>query len=106
MPPYEWYNREIVEWAKKLGLEIINFTPGTGTNADYTTPEMKNYKSSETIWSNLKNFEEKEPNGLNGAILLIHPGTEPARKDKFYELLDNVVGFFYTNGYRFKSLKD
>jgi endoglucanase len=47
MPPYEWYNRQIVDWSRNLGLDVINFTPGTGTNADYTTPEMKNYKSSE-----------------------------------------------------------
>jgi endoglucanase len=106
MPPYEWCNREIIEWAKKLGLDVVNFTPGTGTNADYTTPEMKNYKSSEQIWINLKNFEENEPNGLNGAILLIHPGTEPERTDKFYHLLDNLIGYFYSNGYRFKSFKD
>ena len=106
MPPYEWCNREIVEWAKNLGLDVINFTPGTGTNADYTTPGMKNYKSSEEIWANLKNFEQNEKNGLNGAILLIHPGTAAARTDKFYHLLDNLIGYFYSNGYRFKSLKD
>jgi peptidoglycan/xylan/chitin deacetylase (PgdA/CDA1 family) len=106
MPPYEWYNREIVEWSKKLGLDLINFTPGTGTNADYTTPEMKNYKSSQLLWSNLKTYAENEPNGLNGAILLIHPGTEQTRKDKFYNLLDNLIGYYYSNGYQFKSLKD
>jgi endoglucanase len=106
MPPYEWCNREIVNWAKNLGFDVVNFTPGTGTNADYTTPKMKNYKSSQEIWSNLKNFEDKDTNGLNGAILLIHPGTEPARIDKFYNLLDNLIGYFYSNGYRFKSLKD
>jgi hypothetical protein len=67
---------------------------------------MKNYKSSEKIWSNLKSFEQNQANGLNGTILLIHPGTEPARKDKFYNFLDKLIGYSYTNGYRFKSLKD
>jgi peptidoglycan/xylan/chitin deacetylase (PgdA/CDA1 family) len=78
MPPYEWYNRQIVDWGRNLGLDVINFTPGTGTNADYTTPEMKNYKSSEVIFTNLMNFENKKD--LNGSVLLIHPGTEAARK--------------------------
>ncbi len=56
MPPYEWCNREIVDWSRKLGLHVINFTPGTGTNADYTSPLMKNYKSSEEIWCKAENF--------------------------------------------------
>ena len=106
MPPYEWCNREIVDWCKKLGLDVVNFTPGTGTNADYTTPDMKNYKSSEEIWEKLKIFEQYKPKHLNGAILLIHPGTEPARTDKLYHLLDEMIEYFYTNGYRFKSLKN
>ena len=66
---------------------------------------MKNYKSSETIWTNLKNFEQSQTNALNGAILLIHPGTEAARKDKFYNFLDELIGDSYKSGYHFKSLK-
>ncbi len=104
MPPYEWCNSEIINWCENLGLKVVNFTPGTGTNADYTTPDMKNYKSSQEIWNKLKIFEQYEPEHLNGAILLIHAGTEPARKDKFYNLLDELIEYFYTNGYRFSKL--
>jgi endoglucanase len=100
MPPYEWYNRQIVDWSRNLGLDVVNFTPGTGTNADYTTPEMKNYKSSEIIFNNLLNFENKD--GLNGSILLIHPGTEAARKDKFYLELDELIENFKEKGYSFQ----
>ncbi len=105
MPPFEWYNNEIVEWAGGLGLKVVNFTPGTGTNADYTTPEMKNYKSSELILDNLKNFEKNEIRGLNGAILLIHPGTEKTRKDKLYLKLEEMIEYFGAKGYVFRSLK-
>ena len=38
IPPYEWYNREIAAWSRELGLTLFNFTPGTSSNADYTTP--------------------------------------------------------------------
>ena len=103
MPPYEWYNRQIVDWSRNLGLDVINSTPGTGTNADYTTPEMKNYKSSEIIFNNLLNFEYKD--GLNGSILLIHPGTEAERTDKFYLKLDELIKTFAEKGYQFKSFK-
>lgn len=101
MPPYEWYNRQIVDWSRNLDLDVVNFTPGTGTNADYTTPEMKNYKSLEVIFTNILNFENKED--LNGTILLIHPGTEATRKDKFYLKLDELIEKFKKKGYMFQS---
>jgi peptidoglycan/xylan/chitin deacetylase (PgdA/CDA1 family) len=105
MPPYEWYNQEIVKWSHKLGFDVINFSPGTGTNADYTTPEMKNYKSSEQLITNLNQLEVKSKNGLNGSILLIHPGTEMKRTDKLYLQLEEIIDFYISKGYQFKSLK-
>ena len=37
LPPYEWYNDSIAAWTRQLGLQLINYTPGTASNADYTT---------------------------------------------------------------------
>src|SRR5690606_25618324 len=31
LPPYEWYNREIAEWTTDAGLQLINYSAGTGT---------------------------------------------------------------------------
>ncbi|HEY9560325.1 MAG TPA: glycoside hydrolase family 9 protein, partial [Anseongella sp.] len=31
LPPYEWYNREIAQWSGEAGLQLINYTTGTGT---------------------------------------------------------------------------
>jgi peptidoglycan/xylan/chitin deacetylase (PgdA/CDA1 family) len=106
MPPYEWYNRQIVDWSHNFGCDVINFTPGTGTNADYTTPGMENYKSSVKIYTNLLQFEQEKSDGLNGAILLIHPGTAPERTDKFYRILEDLIRHFSSKGYQFKSLKE
>jgi endoglucanase len=105
IPPYEWYNREIVGWSRKMGLDVLNFTPGTGTNADYTTPGMDNYVSSVRIYANLLRLEKEHTEGLNGAILLIHPGTAAERTDKFYRLLEDLIRHFSSRGYQFKSLK-
>ena len=50
LPPYEWYNDSIAKWTKQMGLQLVNFSPGTRSNADYTYPEMGNkYLSSDTI---------------------------------------------------------
>jgi peptidoglycan/xylan/chitin deacetylase (PgdA/CDA1 family) len=41
LPPYEWYNDSIAAWTKQLGLQLINYTPGTLSHADYTTSKEK-----------------------------------------------------------------
>jgi peptidoglycan/xylan/chitin deacetylase (PgdA/CDA1 family) len=104
LPPYEWYNSAITDWSRQLGLQMINFTPGTGTNADYTTPDMKNYRSSEEILKKLKHFGKNSPTGLNGCIILIHLGSDAARTDKLYNRLDEVISFCKKEGYKTKSL--
>ncbi|HEY0459563.1 MAG TPA: glycoside hydrolase family 9 protein [Pyrinomonadaceae bacterium] len=101
LPPFEWFNREISEWTfAHEGLQLINFTAGTGSNADYTTPEMKNYASSETILKRLKDYETKDANGLNGFILLLHIGTAQGRTDKFYNRLGELIDFLKSKNYK------
>lgn len=101
MPPYEWYNRKIAEWTAELGWILINFTPGTSTNADYTTPDMPNYRSSEEILKRLWSYAQSDPHGLNGFHLLIHIGTDPLRTDKLYDHLDQLLLQLKAAGYTF-----
>jgi peptidoglycan/xylan/chitin deacetylase (PgdA/CDA1 family) len=100
LPPYEWYNQEIADWTREAGLVLINFTPGTSSNADYTTPADSNYLSSEEIYRRIISYEKSDPSGLIGFILLIHPGTAPDRTDKFYnrlgQLLDELTALGYS----------
>lgn len=100
MPPYEWYNSAVGRIVEDMGLVMVNFTGGTSSNADYTTPEMKNYTSSDTIIARIKRFEQQ--NTLNGFHLLIHAGTDPARTDKLYLRLPELLAFLSAKGYRFK----
>lgn len=99
MPPYEWYNQEVVDIASALHLTTVNFTPGTRSNADYTSHDMANYISSQEIMNSIYQYEND--NGMNGFQLLIHPGTTSLRKDKFYLRLNELIAFFTENGYRF-----
>ena len=100
MPAYEHYNDTISRWAREIGLSLINYTPGSTSNADYTVPSMKNYRSSETIYGNILALEERE--GLNGHIMLFHLGTHDDRTDKFYQgWLDRLIGELKRRGYRF-----
>ncbi len=107
LPPYEWYNDTISSWARQTGLRMINFTPGTRSNADYTYPEMGNgYINSRIIWDSIISFEEREPAGLNGFILLIHIGTDPRRSDKFYFYLPQLIIALKERGYQFVRIDE
>jgi endoglucanase len=106
IPPYEWYNRTIAAWAREMGLVLFNFTPGTSSNADYTTPSMAEYLSSETIYDRILACEAKDPHGLNGFILLLHVGTDPERADKFYFKLGDLIGALKKKGYAFVRLDE
>lgn len=101
MPPYEWYNDSIALWTKQAGLTLINFTSGTSSNADYTTPDMKNYKSSQAIYDRILQFEQTEKQGLNGFILLLHIGVGDKRKDKFWTYLNPLLTELKKRGYAF-----
>ena len=104
MPPYEWYNTAVSKWSNEIGLQIINFTPGTTSNADYTIPTMANYVSSDSIFARILRFESTQKNGLNGFLLLSHIGTDEQRTDKFYNKLDELITELKSRGYSFGRL--
>ena len=97
LPPYEWYNDTIAAWTKEAGLQLINMTPGTLSHADYTTPDAKNYRSSDVIFNSITTYEKQR--GLNGFILLVHIGTDSKRTDKFYNQLPQLLLYLKQNGY-------
>lgn len=107
LPPYEWYNKEINVWTSNHALQLINFTPGTLTTADYTLPEMgKRYRSSKKIFDSVVSYYEQQKNGLNGFIMLIHLGAGPKRKYKFYHKLPVLLDSLLTEGYQFKRINE
>jgi endoglucanase len=107
IPPFEWYNDSIASWCRQYGLQLINFTPGTSSNQDWTYPQLGNaYISSDTISHRILTYERDHANGLNGFMLLTHFGTDPRRTDKFYDRLDSLLSVLESRGYRFVTLKE
>lgn len=104
LPPYEWYNDSIAQWCSELGIQLINYSPGTKSAADYTWSGLPNYQSSEAIYQSIMNYEQNSPLGLNGFILLLHVGTDARRTDKFYKRLPQLLQQLKAKGYRFKSI--
>jgi endoglucanase len=107
IPPYEWWNDETGRWLRSAGYIPFSFTPGTTSNADYTWPEMGNrYRSSDEIIRSIKSFHTNRPGKLNGAIILIHAGTDPRRKDKLYDKLEELIVYLKKEGYVFKRVDE
>lgn len=102
LPPFEWYNSEIVGWSQEAGLELVNYTSGTRSNADYTTPKDKNYMASKTIYRSIMDYEIRNTKGLNGFILLMHIGSDPLRTDKMYVRLERLIQELKEKGYSFE----
>jgi peptidoglycan/xylan/chitin deacetylase (PgdA/CDA1 family) len=100
LPPYEHYNLQIADWAGETDYQLINYTPGTRSNADYTGEAEQNFVSSKSIFDSIMAKEQQDPHGLNGFFLLLHVGSGPGRADKFHlryfgELLDYLVARNY-----------
>jgi endoglucanase len=106
IPPYEWYNDSIAAWTGDMNLQLINFSPGTKSAADYTYPELSNYRSSAEIYKSIIEKDDTDVNGLNGFILLLHMGTDPRRVDKFYYLLDTLLTELKQKQYKIVSLNE
>jgi peptidoglycan/xylan/chitin deacetylase (PgdA/CDA1 family) len=104
LPPYEWYNGQVSRWCAEAGVRVVNMTPGSVTNADYTTPQMgSRYVSADSLLARLDRAERGA--GLNGYLLLVHAGTDPARPDPLYDRLDELIGLMKKRGYGFDRLR-
>jgi peptidoglycan/xylan/chitin deacetylase (PgdA/CDA1 family) len=99
LPPYEWYNPEIVEWSKAAGMTLICHTPGTRSNADYTEEGTPQFVSSDAIFDSIVRREREDPDGLNGFMLLLHLGAGPGRTDKFHARFGALLDLLVEGGY-------
>lgn len=105
LPPFEWYNDRIAAWCRDSGVVLINFSPGTSSNADYTTPDMGVlYVPSDTIFERILRYESTHSAGLNGFHLLMHVGTHPSRTDKMMRRLEDLILELARRGYRWERI--
>ena len=107
--PYEWYNDHHASWARQMGLQIVNYTPGTASNEDYTWHGIEQetgakYRSNRWLYDRI--LQKEQENGLNGHLLMVHFGTDPRRTEKFYNRLSDIITTLTKRGYTFVSLPE
>jgi peptidoglycan/xylan/chitin deacetylase (PgdA/CDA1 family) len=101
LPPYEWYTADIAAWTHEMGLTLVNHTPGTRSNADYTEEGTRQFVSTDAIVESILRREREDPHGLNGFLLLLHVGAGPGRTDKFHRRFDELLAELSSRGYAF-----
>ncbi len=107
IPPYEWHNATIAAWAREMGLQLVNFSPGTASSMDYTYPGIEggnSYRDNKWLWDRIMRCERQQT--LNGQLLMIHLGTDDRRPEKFYDRLPALIKALKNKGYNFVSLPE
>ncbi|MBX3426839.1 MAG: polysaccharide deacetylase family protein [Pirellulales bacterium] len=112
IPPFEWYNREQVEWCRAgsvagawgeaTPLVLANFTPGTGSQRDYAREDDPRFVPARTIYDDILAYESRAQQGLNGHLLLLHLGS--GRRDPFHPLAGRLCDELVNRGYEFARI--
>lgn len=106
LPPYEHYDADIARWTQALGMTLVNFSPGTRSNADYTEDGAANFVSSQDILDSILRRERTDPRGLNGFLLLLHVGAGPGRTDRFHDRFGELLEQLTARGYTFTRVDE
>lgn len=101
-PPFQHYTEEISQWSTALGVQLVNYTPGTLTMKDYMLDNDPRYSTSQEMVNSVYAYETKDPAGLNGFIMHMHVGAGPERtKDHLFNLLPDMLDELIKRGYSF-----
>lgn len=107
VPPFEHYTQEISDWTAERGMVLMNYTGGTRSNADYMQDDDPKFVSAPDMVKSILAYEEKDPDGLNGFLLLTHIGAGPGRtRDKMHDHLDGLITELKKRGYSFKRVDE
>ena len=105
--PYGEHNLEIRRWAAELGYTHVAWTanPRNRQNMDSldwvpsaTTP---GYFPALLIKDRLLSFGQNEPDQANGAIILMHLGSQRELRDRLDKYLPEIIKTFRQRGYEY-----
>jgi peptidoglycan/xylan/chitin deacetylase (PgdA/CDA1 family) len=99
IPPFEWYNADQVRWSREMNVVLFNFTPGSGSNRDFAPEGHKAFVLSPKLVDDILAYEQKDPHGLNGFLLLLHLGSQ--RQDKVHPQIPRLLDELTKRGYQF-----
>jgi peptidoglycan/xylan/chitin deacetylase (PgdA/CDA1 family) len=109
--PYGEYNAEILRWSAEAGYKHIGWTVGRGWEESMDSMDWvadKNstaYHSADEITEKILKYGTGKKYGANGAIVLMHLGTD--RKEDFpHQKLPEIIEELKKQGYRLVRMSD
>jgi peptidoglycan-N-acetylglucosamine deacetylase len=105
--PYGEHNLEIRRWAAELGYIHVAWTsdPKTRQNMDsldwVPNSSYAGYFPAMLIKDRILSFGHNEPEQANGAIILMHLGSEREADDRVDKWLPEIIQTFRNRGYEF-----
>lgn len=110
--PYGEHNLEIRKWASELGYTHVAWTsdPKTHQNMDSLDwvpgPGSPGYFPAMLIKDRLLSFGQNEAEQANGAIMLMHLGTQRPPEDQLDQWLPEIIKTYRQRGYQFITASD
>jgi peptidoglycan/xylan/chitin deacetylase (PgdA/CDA1 family) len=99
--PFGELNNEILRWAALEGYRHIGWSPGCDTWDWVADPESELYRTGPQILEKL--LEKADSGKLNGAVVLMHLGSD--RKDDFpFMMLPKLIDELHERGYRIVTI--
>lgn len=105
LPPYEHTTDEISAWLAAERLTVVNLTRGTRSQTDYMEDRDPAFVPADSIVASILRAERRDPDGLNGYVLLMHVGAGPGRtRDALAPRLGPLLDTLAERGYRIVRL--
>ncbi len=107
IPPYEHFTPEISKWTAAQDMVLVNYTTGTRTHADYMEDDHPRFLGAREMVQSVYQMEQKDPDGLNGWMLLMHIGAGPRRtREHLYSKLGEMLDELSSRGYSFVRIDE
>ncbi len=109
--PYGEYNSEILKWAASVGFRHVGWTTGTGWKESMDTMDWiadkntKGYHTAEEIAEKILNFARSSQPAANGAIILMHLGSE-RKEDQPHKKLPEIIQGLRKEGYSLVTVSE
>lgn len=109
--PYGEHNAQIRDWAEEVGYRHISWTTGDSweecmDSLDWVAdPNSHLYHSSDEIVRKILHFGKGDMRGKNGAIILMHLGSE-RKEDLPHRKLPLVIDSLRAEGYQFVTISE
>lgn len=104
--PYGEHNAEIRRWAREAGGVHVGWTQGLDSLDWVAKKDSPLYAPMRQILQRLASFGEGTRHEANGAIILMHLGSERAPDERLPVILDDLIAEYTRRGYVFRTAED